>query len=98
MTIPTSNTEIINNLIVILENMKDNNETDNHDNIKKILSKAITASMTGNDLGVKKQKKSNPYIDFIKDTMPKLQDTPKGCKLKVIREMWIIQKAFNALN
>jgi hypothetical protein len=110
----TTNTDVINNLILILENMKLDPEIDNYDDIKKLMSKATnvaikesrkTTTKTTKTKAIKpikvdvdKKKRTNPYIDYIKEKMPEMKDEPKGTKLTAIRQMWSIEKAFTALN
>jgi hypothetical protein len=115
--IATTNTDVINNLILILENMKLDSEIDNYEDIKKLMSKATnvaikesrkTTTKTTKTKAIKpikpikvdvdKKKRTNPYIDYIKEKMPEMKDEPKGTKLTAIRQMWSIEKAFTALN
>tara|TARA_B110000093_G_scaffold46053_1_gene49217 strand:+ start:358 stop:657 length:300 start_codon:yes stop_codon:yes gene_type:complete len=95
-----TNTEMLNNIIVILENMKLDKEIDNRDDIKKIVTNTISRVTKGSKKRAISQKKetSNPYVDYINATMPQLKDVPKNEKLKVIRQMWSIHKAFISLN
>lgn len=114
----TTNTDVINNLILILENMKLDPEIDNYDDIKKLMSKATNVAIKESrkttktkttkttktkaikpiKVDVDKKKRTNPYIDYIKEKMPEMKDEPKGTKLTAIRQMWSIEKAFTALN
>jgi hypothetical protein len=89
-----TNTEMLNNLMGLLEKMKLNDELDNHDDFQKLISKATLAAMKGSTKVIVKQKKgSNPYTDFVKAKMLELKDAPKGSKLKLIGEMWKAHKA-----
>jgi ABC-type dipeptide/oligopeptide/nickel transport system ATPase component len=91
-----SNTEMLANVIAILEHIKLNEELDNHDNFKKLMTKVTNAAMKGNNKVVVKQKKtSSAYNDFVKAKMPELIDAPKGEKFKLISEMWKAHKATN---
>jgi hypothetical protein len=93
MITPTTNTEMLANVMVLLGNIKLNEELDNHDDFKKLMSKVTTAAMKGSSKVVVKQKKgSNPYTDFVKAKMPELKDAPKGEKFKLIGEMWKLHK------
>ena len=92
----TTNTEMLANVMALLENIKLNDELDNHNDFKKLMSKVTTAAMKGSNKVVVKQKKtSNPYTDFVKAKMPELKDAPKGEKFKLIGEMWQAHKAAN---
>jgi hypothetical protein len=92
----TTNTEMLANVMALLENIKLNDELDNHNDFKKLMSKVTTAAMKGsNKVVVKQTKTSNPYTDFVKAKMPELKDTPKGEKFKLIGEMWQAHKAAN---
>ena len=92
----TTNTEMLANVMALLENIKLNDELDNHNDFKKLMSKVTTAAMKGSNKVVVKQKKtSNPYNDFVKAKMPELKDAPKGEKFKLIGEMWQAHKAAN---
>ena len=92
-----SNTEMINNVVAILEHIKNNDELDNHDNFKSLMNKVTTAAMKGNKMIVVKQKKdmSTPYTDFVKAKMSEVKDLPKDQKFKRIGEMWKAYKAAN---
>ena len=92
----TTNTEMLANVMALLENIKLNDELDNHNDFKKLMSKVTTAAMKGsNKVVVKQTKTSNPYNDFVKAKMPELKDAPKGEKFKLIGEMWQAHKAAN---
>ena len=95
----TTNTEMLANVMALLENIKLNDELDNHNDFKKLMSKVTTAAMKGsNKVVVKQTKTSNPYTDFVKAKMPELKDAPKGEKFKLIGEMWKAHKAHKAAN
>jgi len=102
MTTVTTNAELLNNLIVILENIKTkiNSDADlkadlNCDDFKKVIEKATDSAMNGsiNIVVNKKKKASNAYTEFVKAKMIELKDQPKGSKLKFIVELWKEQKA-----
>jgi hypothetical protein len=102
MTTVTTNAELLNNLIVILENINTKINTDadlkadlNCDDFKKVIEKATDSAMNGsiNIVVNKKKKASNAYTEFVKAKMIELKDQPKGSKLKFIVELWKEQKA-----
>jgi hypothetical protein len=80
----TTNTEMLANGMALLENIKLNDELDNHNDFKKLMSKMTTAAMKGSNKVVKQKlkdeehlKESNKapssYNRFVKDKMPELK-------------------------
>jgi hypothetical protein len=103
MNTSISNTKMLDNVITILENIKQNKALDDNDDFKSLMSKVTAVAMNGPKKVVKKKKGSNPYTDFVKAKMPELKDSPKGETFKTIGEMWkghketepFIQKTIN---
>lgn len=91
-----TNTEKLNNLIVILENIKITDK----DDFTKVIKKATSDAMKANPNAIYRKKRVytvNPYIEFVKAKMLEMTDYPNGKKLKEIRHMWQIHKAFRDL-
>jgi hypothetical protein len=88
-----TNTEVINNFILILENMKLDPTIDQNEDIKKLMAKAANVAIKG----CKPKRASTAYNDFVKAKMSELTGIPKDQKFKVIAELWKNHKAMTNL-
>jgi 16S rRNA C1402 (ribose-2'-O) methylase RsmI len=97
MTTNPTNSEMLANVITILEFIKDNEEVlNNYENFKKLMSDVTDSAMKGNNtLIVKKKKELTPYNEFVKAKMPEVSDLPKNEKFSRIAEIWKKYKALN---
>ena len=91
-----TNTEMLNNIIVILENIKvkinvdaDLKENLDCDDFKNIINKATTTAQKGCiNITTNHKKTSKAYSEFVKANMSKIKAQPKGSKLRFIVERW----------
>ena len=91
-----TNTEIVNNMIALLEKAKKHENLDDYPNPKQLFSKIAKMAIGGKDdkskLVIKLNKEPTPYQLFVKEKMPEIMatypDIPNNERMKKISIMW----------